>query len=578
MKKFLLLIFIVCSFVVVKAQQDVVINEIYPDPSAGNEEYIELYNTTSNPINLDCYTLVSYYNSGTGGAWVYQLPNVVIPAFGHIVFSQAIPISHQGGTYNGLNQYSWNAAGIGTFSSLTQYTRTGNTLNFTGNGPTTDINDFIPIVGGNSSALAIMLFKGSGALVNAFFANNSGGIPASILNLTSLPITLSADAGNGCNGNNILLNFSGIAAPAAEVFDLNSAPGTDNGYRRTRDGFCGTWEKNEPANTYTPGTTNGSSGSSGSVSVAASLPCNITAGSKTLTYTVNSGGPATAYPVTVVVYEDFSDVVDNPLTLNVNESRLPNGIQDDADVPVTTQVFTSTGGSGTYIVNPVIDAAAYPLPWPNPPFREPRNFYVVFQTPSGCYDNIILIPECSALPVKLNGFDARRFGKDVVLTWNTTAEESNKGFDIERANGSGGWEKIGFVESQAVNGGGSGYQYTDFNNILKGISQYRLKQIDLDNRSSYSSIRSVRGEGLFGKTIVYPNPSNDGSVNVVFEDGEGIHNVTLIDMNGRTIKQWKGVTNNNIKMDNLHAGMYTVRIVNTETNEQVVEKIVVNKR
>jgi len=182
------------------------------------------------------------------------------------------------------------------------------------------------------------------------------------------------------------------------------------------------------------------------------------------------------------------------------------------------------------------------------------------------------------LPVKLNGFDARRFGKDVVLTWNTTAEENNKGFDIERANGNGGWEKIGFVESKVANGGGSAYQFTDFNNMLKGISQYRLKQIDLDNRSSYSPIRSVRGEGQIGKTILYPNPSTDGIVNIVFEDGDAIRNVTVFDINGRTVKQWKGITNNNIRMDNLQAGFYSVRIVNTATNEQVVEKFVVNKR
>ena len=53
---------------------------------------------------------------------------------------------------------------------------------------------------------------------------------------------------------------------------------------------------------------------------------------------------------------------------------------------------------------------------------------------------------------------------------------------------------------------------------------------------------------------------------------------SVIDMSGRTVKQMKGVTNNNIQIDNLNAGFYTVRIVNTETGEQVVEKFVVNKR
>ena len=51
-----------------------------------------------------------------------------------------------------------------------------------------------------------------------------------------------------------------------------------------------------------------------------------------------------------------------------------------------------------------------------------------------------------------------------------------------------------------------------------------------------------------------------------------------MDMNGRVMKQWKGVANNNIQIDNLTAGFYTIRIIDTETGEQTVEKIVVKKR
>ena len=44
------------------------------------------------------------------------------------------------------------------------------------------------------------------------------------------------------------------------------------------------------------------------------------------------------------------------------------------------------------------------------------------------------------------------------------------------------------------------------------------------------------------------------------------------------LKQWRNVTNNNIQIDNLTPGFYSVRIENTETGELAVEKIVVNKR
>jgi len=136
------------------------------------------------------------------------------------------------------------------------------------------------------------------------------------------------------------------------------------------------------------------------------------------------------------------------------------------------------------------------------------------------------------------------------------------------------------VPSQAP-GGNSGdllsYQFSDPNNV-KGISQYRIRQVDFDDKSKYSEIRSVRGEGQIGKIIAYPNPSMDGKVNVSFEDATMAREVSLADMSGRVLRQWKNVTTNNITIENLTPGMYTLRVVIPETGEQQVQKIVVNKR
>ena len=197
----------------------------------------------------------------------------------------------------------------------------------------------------------------------------------------------------------------------------------------------------------------------------------------------------------------------------------------------------------------------------------------------GTCGNIIEIQQ-SPLPVNLKSFDARRNKSNVDITWQTVTEENNRGFYVERKISTGNWEKVGFVASKAPNGNSNSqlsYSFTDVNNT-KGMTQYRLNQFDLDGKSTVTTVRVVRGEEQKSKTIVYPNPSNDGKVNVVFEDQNAVRDVTLADMNGRTIRQWRRVTNNNLQIDNLNPGFYTLRILNTETNEQVVEKIVVNKR
>jgi len=121
------------------------------------------------------------------------------------------------------------------------------------------------------------------------------------------------------------------------------------------------------------------------------------------------------------------------------------------------------------------------------------------------------------------------------------------------------------------------YSFNDLN-TAKGISQYRLRAVDIDANSKFSEIRAVRGEGQAGKIIVYPNPSFDGKVKVVFEDVNGTRDVSLTDMSGKLIRQWTGVTNNNLQIDNIAPGYYGLRVVIRETGEQSIEKLVVNKR
>lgn len=185
---------------------------------------------------------------------------------------------------------------------------------------------------------------------------------------------------------------------------------------------------------------------------------------------------------------------------------------------------------------------------------------------------------CIALPVDLKSFTADRNRSSVLLKWETMTEQNNAGFAVERFTGNG-WQQIAFVSSQAQGGNSHSilsYSYTDINSF-KGVSQYRLKQIDHDSRTKYSVTRMVRGEDQEGKVTVFPNPSKDGKVNVVF-DNSVARNLSLVDMGGRVIRQWKATSASTVQLDNLVPGVYSLLIVVTQTGEQTVEKIVVNQR
>ncbi|HEY0731275.1 MAG TPA: T9SS type A sorting domain-containing protein, partial [Chitinophagaceae bacterium] len=105
----------------------------------------------------------------------------------------------------------------------------------------------------------------------------------------------------------------------------------------------------------------------------------------------------------------------------------------------------------------------------------------------------------------------------------------------------------------------------------------RIKQVDFNGTAKYSEVRAVRGFGQNSEIIVYPVPSLDGRVNVVFDDAKGTRDVSLIDMSGRMLRQWKALTSNTFQIDNLRQGVYTLRIQNVQTGEVAARKLIVTR-
>jgi hypothetical protein len=180
------------------------------------------------------------------------------------------------------------------------------------------------------------------------------------------------------------------------------------------------------------------------------------------------------------------------------------------------------------------------------------------------------------LPVHFKYFNANRQSSNVAINWTTASEQNNKGFNVQRNDG-GQWQTVAFVPSQALGGNSVSdinYAYTDVNNE-KGISQYRIQQVDLDGKVAYTDIRAIRGDGVGGKVVIYPNPANDGKINIVFDDSKGFSDVQVSDMQGRIIRSFKGVTNNILAIERLTSGFYTIRITNPVNAASSVHKVVV---
>jgi len=166
---------------------------------------------------------------------------------------------------------------------------------------------------------------------------------------------------------------------------------------------------------------------------------------------------------------------------------------------------------------------------------------------------------CSALPIKLRSFTVNQNGSSVLLKWVTAGEFSNKGFYVERRIGNGDWATISFINSLAVKGTSQGeLTYTYIDNVsIKGVIQYRLRQIDMNGSCEYSETRVVRMNGANDITI-FPNPSS-GNINIAFADAASKYDIIIYSADGKKIGEWQNI-GSLLTVSSLRPGIYFIKI------------------
>lgn len=184
------------------------------------------------------------------------------------------------------------------------------------------------------------------------------------------------------------------------------------------------------------------------------------------------------------------------------------------------------------------------------------------------------------LPVNLYGFTAKRDGATARLDWITTYEQLNQGFRVQRKTGNEDFENVGFLPSLAPDGNSQinlSYRFID-PNTSKGITQYRIVQTDLQEKVRVSEIRSVTGMGQANnKVIVFPNPSSNGKINIVFDDSRAGKDIIINEFTGRIVKSWKQASGNTVVAENLLPGIYTVKIQDRGTSETNILKFIIGQ-
>jgi hypothetical protein len=179
------------------------------------------------------------------------------------------------------------------------------------------------------------------------------------------------------------------------------------------------------------------------------------------------------------------------------------------------------------------------------------------------------------LPVNWLSFTATNQTQSVLLNWSVSNEVNNEYYAVERSTDAIHYTMLAQIPA-AKNAASQTYSYND-RHPLNALSYYRIKQVDIDGKFSYSKELPVYRNEWTNKWLVYPNPAKDYLYIAAQQD---MHNVFLLltDASGRKIfskeqsVQYHGdkIT---MPLQGLPKGVYFLKMNSNELSK--TEKIIV---
>jgi hypothetical protein len=168
------------------------------------------------------------------------------------------------------------------------------------------------------------------------------------------------------------------------------------------------------------------------------------------------------------------------------------------------------------------------------------------------------------LSVEFSSFYVNKSGNDVQLTWSTSKEINNSHFEIEKSVDGKNWNKIGIVNGAVNSNLANKYGYTDVN-VSNASLYYRIRQVDIDGRSTYSAMKIIRTD-LMRLTNIYSSSKQSVSIDFNKAMTDNIL-VRVLNMNGQLISQknfQQPTSKITVTLDKTITGAHLVQVTNSK--------------
>lgn len=182
----------------------------------------------------------------------------------------------------------------------------------------------------------------------------------------------------------------------------------------------------------------------------------------------------------------------------------------------------------------------------------------------------------TALPVQLVSFRAAAQKKQVRLQWETASEQQSDHYIVERSADARAFTAIATVPAAGSSEVGRAYSTIDAT-PYNGMNLYRLKMMEKDGSSTYSSIATVN-MGAEVSVVIAPNPVHDRTTVTIGATSAEAAVFSLYSLDGKVVRTYTlslqdGTTVLELHKDNLPQGFYIYRLRTSNGRELVTGKL-----